>query len=484
MSSLKYQLKELLPSLKGEANKISDPEVKRRFYLIKAVSESPKNVKRTCEARGVSTDYFYKWARKLLESKTLQALVSRSKAPKRFWNLTQKRVEKRIVKIRRAEPFKGPETISFDLKKRFNMICAPSTVAAILKRKGLVKKEYRDRLTKKHMKRYRRPWPGFLQMDFKYTPFLIGEEQTYQLSVVDHHSSWRFIRQYRDRKIATVLGFLNELEKEVPFFIVQLQTDNAMEFTDKYSRHNLTLKPTEKHELDKWCAERGIEHKLIPIGEKELNGKVENTHRFDDREFFSQNINVNSFEELEIKTRIYNGRWNNERPTKTLGWQTPIEVLHQAYVRAYVFLKLVLPHSAWLRQERQVSLLVNNGATVTGPKSEIKRLKEEIKKQPEKPKKLTAVDRYLQYLDWEAKRKIKSWLPVPLILQNFAESPTESPTNPQQKSEGGAGPNPSFPCDCQRLQASRRQAYDFALVARINLKILLVGIVKAIVASK
>jgi transposase InsO family protein len=421
MSSLKYQLKELLPSLKGEANKISDPDVKRRFYLIKAVSESPKDVKKTCEARGVSTDYFYKWARRLLSKKTLLALRSISKAPKKFWNQTQKRVEKRIVKLRCAEPFKGPERISFDLKTKFNMVCAASTVAAILKRSGLVKKEYRERLTKKHMKRYRRPWPGYLQMDFKYTPFLINEEQTYQLSVVDHHSSWRFIRQYRDRKIETVLGFLNELEKEVPFFIVQLQTDNAMEFTDKYSQHNWTLKPTEKHELDKWCAERGIEHKLIPIGEKELNGKVENTHRFDDREFFSQNLDVNSFEELEIRTRIYNHRWNNERPTKTLGWKTPTEVLHQAFVRAYVFLKTTLPASAWVKPEPQVSLLVSNGATVTGLKSEIKRLKEELRKQPEKPKKITAVDRYLQYLDWEAKKKIKSWLPVPMILQNFSE---------------------------------------------------------------
>ncbi|OYZ17683.1 MAG: hypothetical protein B7Y39_14760, partial [Bdellovibrio sp. 28-41-41] len=33
---------------------------------------------------------------------------------------------------------------------------------------------------------------------------------------------------------------------------------------------------------------------------------------------------------------------------------------------------------------------------------------------------LTAVDRYLQYLDWEDKQKLKSWLLVPTILQNFS----------------------------------------------------------------
>src|SRR4030067_2149229 len=164
------------------------------------------------------------------------------------------------------------------------------------------------------MKRYRRPLPGYLQMDFKYTPFLVEGKKTYQLSVVDHHSSWRFIRSFQDRKIETVIHFLNELERAVPFPMVQIQTDNALEFTDKFSNHNRGLKPTDCHDFDVWCKDRGIEHKLIPIGEKEINGKVENTHRFDDREFFSQ-INVSTFNELELATRQYNQRWNEERPT-------------------------------------------------------------------------------------------------------------------------------------------------------------------------
>ena len=322
MSALKYQLKELVSSLSAEANKNKDPDVKRRFYLIKAVSESPKDVKKTCEARGVSTDYFYKWAHRFLKAKTVVSLKSLSKAPKQFWNITQKRVVKRIAKIRKTEPFKGPERISVDLKRNFNIVCASSTVAAVLKRCGFIKKEYRDRLTKKHMKRYRRPLPGYLQMDFKYTPFLVEGKQTYQLSVVDHHSSWRFIRQYQNRRLETVLGFLNDLEKEVPFPIVQVQTDNAAEFTDKYSTHNWTLKPTECHAFDLWCNERGINHKLIPIGEKEINGKVENTHRYDDREFFSQNLDVNTFADLELRTRRHNLKWNSERYTKRLGWLT------------------------------------------------------------------------------------------------------------------------------------------------------------------
>ena len=37
MSDLKYKLEKLLPSLVAEARSNKDPEVKKRFYLIKAI---------------------------------------------------------------------------------------------------------------------------------------------------------------------------------------------------------------------------------------------------------------------------------------------------------------------------------------------------------------------------------------------------------------------------------------------------------------
>ena len=410
MSSLQYQLKSLISSLSSEANKVKDPEIKKRFYLIKAVVESKKDVKKTCEMRGVSTDFFYDWARKFLEARSFLGLQPKSRSPKSFWNKTLPRVERRIIRIRKAEPFKGPERISYDLKKKFKIECPPSTVAAILKRKGLVTKEYRDRLTKKHMNRYRRPWPGYLQMDFKYTPYLLEGRQTYQLSVIDHHSSWRFIRNYEDRTTKTVIGFLDELKSEVPFEIIQIQTDNASEFTDKYTSLK-GLRPSNAHAVDVWCWGNGIEHKLIPIGKKELNGKVENTHKWDDREFFSQ-IQVSSHSQLEVATRDYNRRWNEERPTKTLGWQTPNEVVEEAYIRAIMYLRVVISRSKW--QTMQTAY-----AKITASAADIGKI-ENPPKDPKKTKKLGSVTRYLQYLDWEERQKLKTLLPVPVILQNFS----------------------------------------------------------------
>jgi transposase len=234
MSDLKYQLRRLLPTLTDESKRLNDPQARERLYLIKAVAKSPKPIEVICQSKGRSTKYFYSWAKKLLKTKSVLALVSLSRKPKRSPNQTQRRIEKRIKRLREAEPYHGPERISQDLKDLFNIKCAPSTVYSVLKRLGLISQEAQKKLTKKHLKRYRRPIPGYLQMDYKYVPYLINGRQYYQLSCVDHHSSWRLIRAYEYKSQQSVVEFLKELKEHCPFPIIEIQTDNDAAFTDKY----------------------------------------------------------------------------------------------------------------------------------------------------------------------------------------------------------------------------------------------------------
>jgi transposase InsO family protein len=406
MSALKYQLKDLLPSLSDEANKISDREVKQRFYLIRAVCESKKDVKKSCEMKGFSTDFFNKWGNRLLEAKSLEGLKTRSKAPKSFWNLTQKRVVKRVIKYKKRYPYRGPETISFYLKKLFNIVCHPSTIYDILKRHNLISRKYRKERTKAHIKRYRRPWPGYLQMDIKYVPYKIQGQQYYQFSAIDHHSSWRIIRIYSNRTLKTVLGFLDNLYEAVPFEIIQIQTDNATEFTDKFSSQG-GLRPTEWHGFDQWCLRRGIEHKLIPVGEKEINGKVENSHKWDDEEFYSQQ-QYNSLTDLDMASKDYNLYWNQERYTRRLGWRTPDQVVELAYLRAFVFLKIseekYRPPKVSQKPINYKKVLTDSGYILM-PEN-----------QTQKPDWL---DRYLGWMAWEEKNK-KYLLPMPLIIPIYS----------------------------------------------------------------
>ncbi len=404
MSSIKYRLRELLPSLSFEANQLKDVEARKRFYLIRAVCSSVKDIKKVCEFRGVSTDFFYKWAKRLLEKKDLSALLSKSRAPRRIWNKTPKRVEKRIVSLRNQTPFKGPERLSRKLKMKFNMKCPAGTVARILKRKGLVTKAYRERLTKKHMKRYRRPFPGYLQLDIKYVPYLIEGKQFYQFSVIDHHSAWRLIRAYADRSLYSVISFLDELERQVPFAVMQIQTDNATEFTDKYSS-NGGGKATGYHLFDQWCEKRGIEHRLIPIGQKEINGKVENSHKFDDREFYSQNSFATLWE-LKAKIQEHNDNWNDSRETKTLGWKTPSQVVKESFPRALAFLNLMRERYGQ-PELKPIKTITNGGYVLKVPAVQ-------------KPKKPSLTDRYLQYLDWETKKGFRATLLMPPMFRDFS----------------------------------------------------------------
>jgi hypothetical protein len=144
---------------------------------------------------------------------------------------------------------------------------------------------------------------------------------------------------YANKDLVAVEDFLIELKEKCPFPIIELQTDNDTSFTDKF----WTEKPgtiSGMHLVDEWCASNGIRHKLIPVGVKEINGKVENTHKQDDREFFSQ-IKPTCLGELQALSQRYEWIWNHERKTKALRWRTPLEVVMWAYVVVVAYFKII-----------------------------------------------------------------------------------------------------------------------------------------------
>ena len=410
MSALKNQLRLILPELSQESNANQDQEIKRHLYLIRAVCSSTKSVKQVCEKRGVSTDQFYHWGKLLRKFKNIECLRSKSRKPKHSPNQTSKRIERRILALRKAEPSHGSERISFDLKRLFKITCAPMTVYNVLKRLKLISRDYHKKLTKRHHRRYRRPFPGYMQMDIKYVPYKINGQQFYEFNIVDHCTTWRFIRAYKNLTHANILLFLAGLEASCPFPILEIQTDNGQEFTDKY--RNGRVEPSGQHELDIWCKARDIIHRLIPIGQKELNGKVENTHKQDDREFYA-GVPAKSFENLERAMQGYNGRWNSLRATKALGWKTPNECIEAAFVRALVYLRLVL--EKYPSKQAPVYFYDSEGnAYMPVPKDR------PVPRKKTKAKKMSAVDRYLQWHEWDEKKTTKAYLPLPVMSQIFS----------------------------------------------------------------
>lgn len=398
MSQLRNQLRKLLPRFSKEANKIRNEEARSRWMKLRSITESTKSLAQACRFYGMSEDSYIKWARRLLKWPCAEALSSKSRRPHRSPNKTKPRVEKTVLKIRRVEPYLGPERIANESKKLYGLSVPPSTVYSILRRAKVVGKVIARRLTKRHLKRYRRPLPGYLQMDFKYVPYLIEGKQYYQLSCVDHHSTWRLIRCYKYKDGISVTAFLAELDDCCPFPIVEIQTDNDAAFTDKFSSG---VGVSGNHYLDRWCKDREIIHRLIPVAVKELNGKVENTHKQDDREFFAMN-SFKNFESIERSTRGYNDRWNSQRSTKALGYRTPIEVVLESYVRALAM------HLSWGVKSLNDLTPTTGGWPAAQPK----------KNRTRKP---SAVSKYLKYLEWADKKKLPAFLTYPTMSQNSSD---------------------------------------------------------------
>lgn len=83
-----------------------------------------------------------------------------------------------------------------------------------------------------------------------------------------------------------------------------------------------------RHPLDVWCEEEGIEHRCIPPGVKELNGKVERSHRIDEQYFYWR-ANIQSLEGLNESMKDWIAYYNEERPHGGLGYMTPKEKLQE-----------------------------------------------------------------------------------------------------------------------------------------------------------
>ena len=70
------------------------------------------------------------------------------------------------------------------------------------------------------------------------------------------------------------------------------------------------------------------QYNCIPPGVKELNGKVERSHRIDDQYFYWR-ANCESFEGLNKSMKIWLNYYNEERPHGGLNYMTPKEKIEE-----------------------------------------------------------------------------------------------------------------------------------------------------------
>jgi transposase InsO family protein len=166
--------------------------------------------------------------------------------------------------------------------------------------------------------------PGYVHIDIKYLPAIEGEPRRYLFVAIDRATRWVCLDLKPGQTAAPARAFLDALAKAAPFTIRRLPADNGKAFTDRFTGQG-EREPTGRHAFDQGCAERGIEHRLIPPGRPQTNGMVE---RFNGRVAdVLKTTRFDSTADLATTLRRYADLYNHAIPQRALGHVAPAQAL-------------------------------------------------------------------------------------------------------------------------------------------------------------
>jgi hypothetical protein len=180
----------------------------------------------------------------------------------------------------------------------------------------------------KHDRRYPElTTPGEkVQADVKEVPYncLKGEakrngKHMYQWAAIDERTRLRYVFGYWEHAPENPADFPGRLQAAFPFPIQAAQTDNRTEFTYRFISEG---KPCP---FETALEKAGIAHKLIAPGTPWHNGKVERSHRNDQRYFYDWE-KFSDVDELNRKLAAHL-IWSNSKAMRTPGRKNPLDRL-------------------------------------------------------------------------------------------------------------------------------------------------------------
>ena len=300
----------------------------RKKVILFLMAFRYQNISLACLKLGYQRSYFYFWFNRLQEANfDIKSLEERSRRPGSHPKKTPIEIVDKIISLRKQTNY-GPDRLQYHLEQLHNIHLPRSTIGHILKREDLIPPK-RLKHRKKHLKRYQEPNPGDkVQADVKYVPYRVKAQQHYQYTAIDDCTRWRFAKIYYDLSVNNTEEFIKELIRAAPFKIKTIQTDNGIEFTYKFvSDPKCMDKEPKEHPLDILCKKHNIHHKLIPLGQCEINGKVERSHRIDEEEFYRLKT-YTSLKELQLAFNQWILYYNHKRPHGGIDKMTPIQKLN------------------------------------------------------------------------------------------------------------------------------------------------------------
>lgn len=270
-----------------------------------------------CARYGVSRRVGYKWLARY-EADGRRGLIDQSRAPTHCPHRTAERITALLVETRQAHPQWGARKLLRVLRGHHPEIRAwpaPSTVADLLARRGLV-----------HKRRSRRPsiHPGVVRpttaapndlwtADFK-GQFRTGDHRyCFPLTIADQHT--RFLLTCRgllSTQTVTARPVFERAFREYGLPIA-IRTDNGVPFATQ-AIHGLSY-------LNVWWMRIGIIHQRIRPGCPQENGAHERMHRTLKREAIKPVRGSCAAQQRNFDA--FRREYNTERPHEHLGQETP-----------------------------------------------------------------------------------------------------------------------------------------------------------------
>lgn len=269
-----------------------------------------------------SRSYIYFW--KARWDGTVKSLACQSKRPHSHPNQHTEAELKLIRDMRRRNPNLGMVEFWHRLRQR-GYTRRPESLFRVMRKMNLLptgkkKEPYKPKPYEQMTYAGQR-----VQVDVKVVPrtcIADPELRLFQYTAIDEFTRLRFLAAYPEQSTYSSADFLKKMVKWYARHGIQvecIQTDNGTEFTNRFvtSKQNL---PTL---FEATAAELGLRHKLIRPYTPRHNGKVERSHREDQKRFYSCH-RFYSLDDFANQLSAHNRRSNNF-PMRPLNWLSPLE---------------------------------------------------------------------------------------------------------------------------------------------------------------
>ena len=296
--------------------------MKFRYSLMKYCEKY--GVSRASRKYNKSRSYIYFWKKRF--DGTLESLACESRRPHHHPNQHTEAELTLIRNMHRRNPKIGVVELWARLRKRGYSRCVES-LWRVLRREGMAEKENPKK--KYRPKPYEQmQYPGQrIQIDVKVVPrYCIADPQLklYQYTAIDEYSRYRILGAYPEQSTYSSADFLKKVVKAFARKGVKVecvQTDNGFEFTNRFSNTKRNL-PTL---FERTATDLGIFHKLIRPYTPRHNGKVERSHREDQKRFYNSH-RFYSLADFGGQLAAHQST-SNSRPMRPLRWASPRERL-------------------------------------------------------------------------------------------------------------------------------------------------------------